>query len=478
MLQEITRLLSEKGYAVGEPYSSDNKVFCSDVSRDNLTVTVWDAGSYFGFNLVDGGAKKFNDLDKFGVFIDMYFTINTDYIPKCKKVAEDFESAISATTIYDKFVGNKVEGYTFIFAVVGSANTVVKILYHSDEDIRASYYAVNANKEVTSKWLEYLYCIQDGSVVRKNNVYSVYTELKKTNPYLDGLDLVVEDNKLLLAVNYEGIITNLDVKETVGDVYFIYENIEYLCESLPDFKPIHIFADDEVAQDSSEDDDEMADMFAESSDFENRDSTSELDNSNNEAQFSGEDSAVSELTEETTVVVAQEEVPVDDEVGIGDDEALDEVVEPEDASADEYFSEDIKSEETESEYEPEPVPETTGVPVVEDTVAEEAVASEPVSLDKEDKEIEKMDSCMLKDEKGKVFAVDIYTREGLLRASVDFLKKAGIPLRVFCNSEVLSQSNGMLLSTIEKERKTFAEEVGVDSDVPKYKEIIWQTIFN
>ena len=84
------------------------------IHQDDFSIVSWfDADKQiFGFDMLNGGCKTYEDFGEFEGFLTTYLKIYTDFIPSAKVVADTFEATQGIDSVYDNFSGNKQTGYT------------------------------------------------------------------------------------------------------------------------------------------------------------------------------------------------------------------------------------------------------------------------------------------------------------------------------------------------------------------------------
>lgn len=98
--------------------------------RDGVQVECWfdSSKSEYGFNMIQGGIKSYDDIAKFEKYFKTYMGINTVFIPNAKRVADYFEKEENIQTIYNAFRGSESSGYTAIFNVLDYSTREVVVI--------------------------------------------------------------------------------------------------------------------------------------------------------------------------------------------------------------------------------------------------------------------------------------------------------------------------------------------------------------
>lgn len=100
--------------------SDMNMVRC-EVTHDDFRLSVWFdvQKQLWGFDMLNGGSKTAQDFDEFEDYLGTYLSIYTVLIPNAKIVADAFEKEMGISTVFDSFSGNRKNGYTIKFRVLG-----------------------------------------------------------------------------------------------------------------------------------------------------------------------------------------------------------------------------------------------------------------------------------------------------------------------------------------------------------------------
>lgn len=100
--------------------SDVNSVRC-EVEYDDFRLNVWFdvQKQMWGFDMLNGGSKTSADFDEFEDYLGAYLSIYTVLIPNAKIVADAFEKELGISTVFDSFSGNRKNGYTVKFRVLG-----------------------------------------------------------------------------------------------------------------------------------------------------------------------------------------------------------------------------------------------------------------------------------------------------------------------------------------------------------------------
>ena len=176
-------------------------------SANGVDITVWfDADSQqFGFNMLTGGSKKYDNLDDFVKYFKTYFDISTELVPKAKVISNVCEEELGITTIYESFKGNKSSGYYVVFRVLSDDKRELRITQDkSNKNLyKAEVILYNEGKTQKKVEHEFLYEMDDEANIR---------ELVTLDSYITGLGRYEEDNNLEIRRigTYEFVITYFD----------------------------------------------------------------------------------------------------------------------------------------------------------------------------------------------------------------------------------------------------------------------------
>lgn len=108
------------------------------VGKDTYTIIYNKEKDTLSFKLVQGGMKTYSDPDKFFKMFSVYVYINSDFIPRAKKVSNLFENECHISSVYQTFEGNVEVGFTAIFKVLGKEG-VIQISDRNDTMVATLY---------------------------------------------------------------------------------------------------------------------------------------------------------------------------------------------------------------------------------------------------------------------------------------------------------------------------------------------------
>lgn len=143
----LTDWLEENGYEYEQGNMNAECVEFS-VKIGNYSILVWFSTErqVFGFNMLQGGSKTSSKFDGFKSSFEVYIKIYTEIIPNAKKVADVYEKFIGESTIFNKFVGNSMSGFTVLFNIVGKDRQGLRIKCLSSSIYRVDYVEYESSK--------------------------------------------------------------------------------------------------------------------------------------------------------------------------------------------------------------------------------------------------------------------------------------------------------------------------------------------
>lgn len=111
----------------------DTKKVSIIVDPDGLNLTAWfDVNKQlFGFDMLHGGCKTYDNPSDFKQFFKLYSYVNIEFLPIAKRVADDFEAVVGVNSVYDTFKGNSNSGYKALFKILSKTDERI-IVFQKD----------------------------------------------------------------------------------------------------------------------------------------------------------------------------------------------------------------------------------------------------------------------------------------------------------------------------------------------------------
>ena len=137
----LSETLQKQGIELDSNEITEEEVIAT-ASKNGIDLTVWfDASSQqFGFNMLTGGSKKYDNLDDFLKYFRTYFDISTEIVPKAKMISNIIEEEKGINTIYDSFKGNNKVGYSVVFRVLNNTKEELRITpVKNEENVYKAY---------------------------------------------------------------------------------------------------------------------------------------------------------------------------------------------------------------------------------------------------------------------------------------------------------------------------------------------------
>ena len=447
----LSETLEQQGIEIESQEITEKEVLAV-ASSNGVDIKVWfDADSQqFGFDLLTGGTKKYDNLDDFVKYFQTYFSISTDVVPKAKMLADTIEDSLNVKTIYDTFKGNKTSGYYVIFRVLGDDTREILITQNKTNKDLYKVEVVLYNKGRTQQKIEheFLYEVDDEANIKELVTLDSYiTNLEK---YKDSLDIKRVGTKefLIVFTEEETIHFSIHIKEgkvlykvltyndrelnlelTLKDDYDLYALRDLVRSKLPkksksESKPIST----------------VDDMLEESGM-----STKNLSDVEDLAVSEQELSEIGEIKEmptsqESTSTTAQDTTVIKTGMSLADD----------------MLSNPITSEPTEQE------PELESESVIDSEQTSELVESEISDTNNIDNCIEITLVKLIKTD-GRITGVLFVTTNGLYKMSKEVALEF-IPLSVIETFTSTVHNKGICITEEEKEQKKFAKDVSFDKE--------------
>ena len=223
----LSEALQKQGIELDSNEITEDEVIAT-ASKNGIDLTVWfDASSQqFGFNMLTGGNKKYDNLDDFLKYFRTYFDISTEIVPKAKMISNIIEEDKGIHTIYDSFKGNNKIGYSVVFRSLDNTKEELRITPVKNEEnvYRAEILLYNDGKTQKKVEHEYLYEIDDDiNVIELLTLDSYISDLGRYESD-EALDIRrVGTYKFVITVNDDDSI-QFTIKFEKGKVkYFITE---------------------------------------------------------------------------------------------------------------------------------------------------------------------------------------------------------------------------------------------------------------
>ena len=228
-LSDLTNGLSYD-YEIGNVTDDDVEVF---ITKDDIQVCVWFScdKQMYGFNLQNGGSKSFRTVDNLIEAVDVYMNVLTVLLPHAKMVADTFEEEVGIKTVYNRFVGRKDTGYTFIFPQVGEPSHGIRVQALDQSGVIFNALYVEYYSQDTgmvrgyNPKVERNYTIQDGIVKDVSNTL-LLDSLVCENAVLsdDGQYLTYKDDKCFFVLTiddnqYKYVKGNVGVHKVIEEGY-------------------------------------------------------------------------------------------------------------------------------------------------------------------------------------------------------------------------------------------------------------------
>ena len=178
----LSEALEKQGIEIDSQQITENTVIAV-ASANGVDIKVWfdSESQQFGFDLLTGGQKKYDNLDDFMKYFQTYFSISTEIVPKAKILADTIENSLGIQTIYDTFKGNKTSGYHVIFRILGDDKRELFITQNkTDKNLyKVEIVLYNDGKTQKKTEHEFLYEVDDEANI---------TELVTLDSYITNLE--------------------------------------------------------------------------------------------------------------------------------------------------------------------------------------------------------------------------------------------------------------------------------------------------
>ena len=204
----LSEALEKQGIEIESQQITENTVIAV-ASANGVDIKVWfdSESQQFGFDLLTGGQKKYDNLDDFMKYFKTYFSISTEIVPKAKVLADTIEDSLGIQTIYDTFKGNKTSGYHVIFRILGDDKRELFITQNKTDKNLYKVEIVLYNEGKTQKKTEheFLYEVDDEANI---------TELVTLDSYITNLEKY-KDSVSIKRVGAEEFVISYTEEESI-----------------------------------------------------------------------------------------------------------------------------------------------------------------------------------------------------------------------------------------------------------------------
>lgn len=204
----LSEALEKQGIEIESQQITENTVIAV-ASANGVDIKVWfdSESQQFGFDLLTGGQKKYDNLDDFMKYFQTYFSISTEIVPKAKILADTIEDSLGVQTIYDTFKGNKTAGYHVIFRILGDDKRELFITQNKTDKNLYKVEIVLYNEGKTQKKTEheFLYEVDDEANI---------TELVTLDSYITNLEKY-KDSVSIKRVGAEEFVISYTEEESI-----------------------------------------------------------------------------------------------------------------------------------------------------------------------------------------------------------------------------------------------------------------------
>ena len=204
----LSEALEKQGIEI-ESQQITEKTVIAVASANGVDIKVWfdSESQQFGFDLLTGGQKKYDNLDDFMKYFKTYFSISTEIVPKAKVLADTIENSLGIQTIYDTFKGNKTSGYHVIFRILGDDKRELFITQNKTDKNLYKVEIVLYNEGKTQKKTEheFLYEVDDEANI---------TELVTLDSYITNLEKY-KDSVSIKRVGAEEFVISYTEEESI-----------------------------------------------------------------------------------------------------------------------------------------------------------------------------------------------------------------------------------------------------------------------
>ena len=449
----LSEALEKQGIEIESQQITENTVIAV-ASANGVDIKVWfdSESQQFGFDLLTGGQKKYDNLDDFMKYFQTYFSISTEIVPKAKVLADTIENSLGIQTIYDTFKGNKTSGYHVIFRILGDDKRELFITQNKTDKNLYKVEIVLYNEGKTQKKTEheFLYEIDDEANI---------TELVTLDSYITNLEKY-KDSVSIKRVGAEEFVISYTEEES------IHFRIEI--QSGKVLYKVLSYNDRELDLELSLKD--AYDIYALRDLVRNKLPKNNKDTEKNQKTMTGVDEMLEEsgmstknLSDVDDLMVSEEELQEIGEVkDIMPKENLVDNTETGINLAEELMNSHVEDEENEVSSE---VSSETSSEVSSDnseTSYDDEKASSEASSNELVQELNILTVKLIKTD-GRITGVLFITDNGLYKMTKDVALEL-IPLSIIETFTATIHNRGILITEEEKEQKKFAKDVSFDKE--------------
>lgn len=442
----LSESLEKQGIEIESQQITEDEVIAV-ASANGVDIKVWfdSESQQFGFDLLTGGQKKYDNLDDFMKYFKTYFSISTEIVPKAKILADTIEDSLGIKTIYDTFKGNKTSGYHVIFRILGDDKRELCITQNKNDKNLYKVEIVLYNEGKTQKKTEheFLYDVDDEANI---------TELVTLDSYITNLEKY-KDSVTIKRVGAEEFVISYTDEETIhfsieiqsGNVSYkvlSYNDIELNLElSLKDAYDIYALRDlvrSKLPKESETESDSNSETIT-----------------NVDAMLEESGMSTKNLSDVDDLMVSEEELK---EIG----EVKDMTTETGISLAEDLMNNPVNNSENNSEIEE--TLETTETPntVEEENNSSSDATESSVQKTEIESDVNILTVKLIKTD-GRITGVLFITDLGLYKMNKDAALEL-IPLSIVETFTSTIHSKGISITEEEKEQKKFAKDVSFDKE--------------
>lgn len=378
------------------------------VNKNGIETKVWfDVDKQiFGFDMLQGGCKTYDDFSKFEDFFKTYMSIYTEFLPSAKAVADEFEKVVGVSSIYDTFQGNKQTGYTAQFKVLGHDNKII-LISKIPQGFTAKFgsYVDDGTKFKTIT--EYRYEVDDvNNVTCIPTIHSYMNELGERYGSDDSIDI-----ERIGVDEFSFTIEGLNI---LAKIEIMYKTITYEVEKIAG-------VDVNFSCELEDDPYKLSTLYM-------------ICKDKYDDIICAEEAEDTDATDDTTEDSATEE-----------DTTEDSTIE-EDTTEDDITEEDAIEDTTEDDITEENVTDTDEVEVKQ----EEAGVDYPIKI--------------ILGDKGTAESLQFMTDDAIYIMSAEKARELGIPIERIDVHATCVKKHGILITEDELQRKCFAKNISYDED--------------
>ena len=439
----LSESLEKQGIEIESQQITEDEVIAV-ASANGVDIKVWfdSESQQFGFDLLTGGQKKYDNLDDFMKYFKTYFSISTEIVPKAKILADTIEDSLGIKTIYDTFKGNKTSGYHVIFRILGDDKRELCITQNKNDKNLYKVEIVLYNEGKTQKKTEheFLYDVDDDANI---------TELVTLDSYITNLEKY-KDSVTIKRVGAEEFVISYTDEETIhfsieiqsGNVSYkvlSYNDIELNLElSLKDAYDIYALRDlvrSKLPKESETESDSNSETIT-----------------NVDAMLEESGMSTKNLSDVDDLMVSEEELK---EIG----EVKDMTTETGISLAEDLMNNPVNNSENNSEIE-----ETLETPntIEEENNSSSDATESSVQKTEIESDVNILTVKLIKTD-GRITGVLFITDLGLYKMNKDAALEL-IPLSIVETFTSTIHSKGISITEEEKEQKKFAKDVSFDKE--------------